>query len=136
MRDTAIWREKARHAAIAAALDAGWPLMSVGMEKVRIAPRKFEMRPKMVAVDPIRWAGKYIMAFVVPDHRERDHDNAVASGKPLTDGIVEAGILAGDSTRYIDSEQRRTYFRYHPGENAVLVYIEEAEPPQEQLSLL
>ena len=73
------WKTTARHAAVAAALDAGWPLMSIGMEKVRIARRKFVERPRMIVVDPILFAVRYEMVFVVSTKIDRDWDNAVAS---------------------------------------------------------
>lgn len=42
---------------------------------------------------------------VVPDHRyrPRDQDNAVASCKALIDSIVDAGVIPGDSAKYVSS---------------------------------
>lgn len=39
-----------------------------------------------------------VITFFLPDLRRRDWDNLVSSCKPLFDGIVDAGILADDST--------------------------------------
>lgn len=36
------------------------------------------------------------LIFIVPDHRNRDIDNLVASTKPLTDGLRDAGVIIGD----------------------------------------
>lgn len=49
---------------------------------------------------PIR-AANIDVIFVVPDARDRDWDNLIASTKPLTDGLVAAGVLVGDSQRVI-----------------------------------
>jgi len=38
------------------------------------------------------------ITFFPPDRRERDPDNLIASLKPAIDGLVDAGLLAGDST--------------------------------------
>lgn len=42
------------------------------------------------------------VVIVVPDLRKRDFDNGVASLKPLTDGIVTAGVMVDDSTEVIE----------------------------------
>lgn len=34
------------------------------------------------------------------DNRHRDTDNLIAALKPLVDGLVDAGVAAGDDTRY------------------------------------
>jgi Holliday junction resolvase RusA-like endonuclease len=36
--------------------------------------------------------------FHPPDRRQRDEDNLLASLKPAIDGVVSAGLLAGDSS--------------------------------------
>lgn len=36
------------------------------------------------------------LIFTVPDRRGRDIDNLFGSTKPLTDGLVDAGVLVGD----------------------------------------
>ena len=129
------WKSIARNAAVAAALDAGWPLMATGMERVRVSPRHFEERARMVVADPIRWVDEYGMVFVVRSRIERDWDNAVASSKPLTDGLVDAGLLAGDSTNYIRSAGRRVTFLYRKGVDGVEITVQEGESPLTQLSL-
>jgi len=42
-----------------------------------------------------------LVRFMLPDGRRRDLDNLIASVKPLLDGIVDAGIIADDSTSCI-----------------------------------
>ena len=62
--------------------------------------------------------------FVVPDRRHRDLDNLIASTKPLTDGIVAAGVLADDSSDVLVSV---TYsVRYEKGVTATVYTITEA----------
>ena len=63
------------------------------------------------------------VTFVLPDRRARDMDNLVASSKCLTDGLVRAGVLAGDSIHHI---VRAEYgWRYEPGVSATEYTIEE-----------
>jgi Holliday junction resolvase RusA-like endonuclease len=64
------------------------------------------------------------VTFIVPDRRPRDLDNLVASSKPLTDGVVLAGVLAGDSINHIVRAEYAT--RYEPGVTATEYLIEEA----------
>lgn len=40
---------------------------------------------------------RMLVTFLVPNHQRRDLDNLVASTKPLTDGLVDAGVLRDDS---------------------------------------
>jgi hypothetical protein len=124
-RDNAEWEELAWNAAAAAALAAGWPM---GTKAVQHG-KKGKVQFRGVSTAPIAYAVEYVMAFVVPDERERDWDNAVASGKPITDGLVSAGILAGDSTRYIDSAGRRVLFVHRSHFSKVVIRIVEGEPP-------
>jgi hypothetical protein len=130
------WKEIARNSAVAAALDASWPLRSDGLERSRVTPRHFEMRVKMLIAEPIAYAVRYEMTFVCGTRQERDWDNAVASSKPLTDGLVEAGLLAGDSTSYIRSAGRLNTFRYQKGVDAVEIFVVEGEAPMAQLEML
>ena len=41
--------------------------------------------------------------FSPPDHRQRDIDNLVHAAKSYIDGLVDAGVLAGDSTRDVSA---------------------------------
>lgn len=43
------------------------------------------------------------VTFSLPDKRNRDIDNLIASCKPLLDGIVAAGVIADDSVDVIGS---------------------------------
>lgn len=45
------------------------------------------------------------VTFVVTVNRKRDEDNLGASIKALWDGLVDAGILAADSTEYLHIER-------------------------------
>jgi hypothetical protein len=129
------WVENARLAAQDAMRAAGWPL---ALERVGVPAGGRRRKPILALYRcplPIQWAEHYVMVFVVPDRTERDWDNAVASSKPLTDGLVRAGVLAGDSTRYICSANRRTTFLYRHGVNAVEISIIEGTDPYGQLAL-
>ena len=43
------------------------------------------------------------LVFVLPDRRLHDIDGLVGAAKPILDGLVDAGILAGDDTRHVRS---------------------------------
>ena len=45
---------------------------------------------------PLRAPVEATVTFVVPDRRRRDLDNLCAMLKPAWDGLVDAGVLAGD----------------------------------------
>lgn len=45
-----------------------------------------------------------VVTFVVPDRRKRDMDNLLASLKPAWDGLVDAGVLAGDDSERFSVE--------------------------------
>lgn len=40
------------------------------------------------------------VTWYVPDRREYDKDNLVGRTKPVIDGLVDAGVLVGDSTKH------------------------------------
>lgn len=88
-------------------------------------------------VKPEGWAPLPYVALevvvIVPDKRHRDFDNAMASCKPLIDGLVVAGIMAGDSNREVDSFRVR--FQYRKGVSAVSITVTELDPPEPTLSL-
>ncbi|MBX3031438.1 MAG: RusA family crossover junction endodeoxyribonuclease [Chloroflexi bacterium] len=69
------------------------------------------------------------VTFVVHDLRARDLDNLVASTKPLTDGLVDGGILKDDSDRVIESVTYRV--RYERGVKATVYRI--TSMPSDQL---
>lgn len=98
--------------------------------------RKHPLLELWRASNSMLYAVRYGMEFIVSDRQDRDWDNAVASSKPITDGLVAAGLLAGDSTRYINSAGRSVVFVYRRGVNAVQITIEEGEAPTEQIPLL
>lgn len=62
---------------------------------------------------------------VVPDLRARDWENAVASLKPITDGIVEAGLLVDDSSRHV--VWRSVDFEHRPRVSGLLYVIQEVD---------
>lgn len=81
---------------------------------------------------PLRRA-RLSIEFLVPDRRERDEDNLIASSKPLTDGLVEAGVLAGDGSKVIvDRQYTVTYVR---GVAATVYRIEAVSEPAEAVLL-
>lgn len=129
LRETAAWREKAREAAESALVVAGRRLEAY---EVDIAGSKAK-KPKMVTryrdPDPMRFVTVLEVTMIVPTRVDRDWDNGVASTKPLTDGLVEAGVMAGDSTSYIDSAGRSLVFRHEAGQSRVEYRIVEGEPP-------
>lgn len=59
----------------------------------------------MAHVDhPFPWSRVAVAyTFVYPDRRRRDPDNRLASGKPILDGVVAAGIIADDSDKVVAS---------------------------------
>jgi hypothetical protein len=66
------------------------------------------------------------ITFVVATRIDHDWDNLIASTKPLTDGLVLAGLLADDSERVI----RRITFpaiRYERGNAATIYRITELD---------
>jgi Holliday junction resolvase RusA-like endonuclease len=82
------------------------------------------------ALEDREWAplerARLTVTFVLPDRRARDLDNLVASSKVLTDGLVRAGVLAGDSINHIPTV---TYgWRLEPGNVATEYLIEEETP--------
>ena len=64
------------------------------------------------------------LVFVVPDRRIHDLDGLVGAAKPLIDGLVDAGILAGDDTRHVRSI--RASYRVEPGVREVRVTVRAA----------
>lgn len=71
--------------------------------------------------------------FVIPTRADRDPDNLVSTTKPLTDGLVDAGVIAADSLRVIGFP---TYsHRYERGVSATVYRIEPLEPDQQDAGL-
>jgi len=130
-KDNEAWGERA----VVACMDAiserpfgEW----TGLEVIRprIEGKRGKVTPLLTrAGNPILYAVEYVMVFVVPTNTERDWDNAVASGKPLTDGLVRAGVLAGDSTKYIDPAGRRVTFLHQATLSKVVIRVVEGLPP-------
>lgn len=105
-KELAQWRADARNLALHAASQASW------------------RTPELA---------RLTVTFVLPDHRDRDLDNLVASTKPLTDGLVDAKVLPGDSLRHLVSV---TYgWRYERGIAATLYTIVPVTPDQAGLEL-
>lgn len=128
-RETKEWREKARAAAESALTDAGRATVEY---QVNIAP-KTAKKPKMVTrhrdPDPMRYVARLEVIVIVPTRVDRDWDNVVASTKPLTDGLVEAGVMVGDSTTQIDSAGRTVLIEHQRGQSRVIYHVEEGDPP-------
>jgi hypothetical protein len=129
------WVEIARLAAQDAMASSSWPL-TLDRPGIPAEGRRRKPVPALLrCTDPIPYVSDYTMIFIVEDRAERDWDNAVASSKPLTDGLVRAGVIAGDSTRFIRSAGRVVDFRYVRGVNGVEITIQEGEAPAAQLTL-
>lgn len=73
------------------------------------------------------------LVFYVPDVRPRDVDNLFASTKPLTDGLVDAGILIGDKSSVLEWGAPRV--EIVRGVRATEYIIEIIEPPAPTLGL-
>ena len=58
------------------------------------------------------------VTFVVGTRTQRDLDNLIASTKPLTDGLVAAGVIRDDSLDVLTSV--RYGWRYAKGETATI----------------
>jgi crossover junction endodeoxyribonuclease RusA len=65
------------------------------------------------------------VVHVVPDRRRRDLDNLTASIKAVLDGIVDAGVIADDSSRVLVSVTHR--IEHEPGVAATRFTFTEAE---------
>jgi hypothetical protein len=77
-------------------------------------------------IGPAMKAAELEITFVVATRIDHDWDNLIASTKPLTDGLVLAGLLADDSERVI----RRITFpaiRYDRGNAATIYRITELD---------
>lgn len=122
------WREAARLAAETALVAEGRTMLTY---EVDVAGKKAK-RPKLVTrrrdPRPMAFVERLDIVIVVPTLIDRDWDNGVASTKPLTDGLVEAGVMAGDSTKFIDSAGRTVTFRHEAGKSRVEYRIVEGQP--------
>lgn len=49
--------------------------------------------------------------YTPTDNRRRDEDNIIATAKPLWDGLVDAGVVPDDNSRYMTKYMPRI----HPG---------------------
>lgn len=80
------------------------------------------------ALEGQEWAplerARLTVTFILPDHRDRDLDNLIASSKVLTDGLVRAGVLAGDSIRHI--AEAAYGWEYRKGQSATVYRLEDA----------
>ena len=78
------------------------------------------------AAKPPGWVAlgraRLVVTFVVATRARRDLDNLVSSTKPLTDGLVDAGLLVDDSTNVLTEVVYR--WRYQKGVNATEYVIE------------
>lgn len=71
-------------------------------------------------------AAELEIVFVVPDRRARDLDNLIASTKPLTDGLVAAGVLTDDSIAVLGTI--RYGWRHEPRVDATEYLVREVAP--------
>ena len=68
------------------------------------------------------------VVFVLGDRRDRDPDNLIASTKVLTDGLVDGGVMVGDSIGVIGFPSYG--HRYERGVQATEYTIESLESDQ------
>lgn len=69
------------------------------------------------------------LVFHVPDRRPRDTDNLMASCKPLTDGLVDAGVLVGDRSDVLEWGAPRVEVVRGVMATEYLIEIVEPAPP-------
>lgn len=75
---------------------------------------------------PIRGKARLHVTICYAHSHPLDDDNALRSLKPVVDGIVDAGLLADDNSRYVEWAPGVTHLRRHrPG---VVIEIEELSP--------
>lgn len=117
--DNAVWKNLTWAAASEALQKAGWAT------KVVMSGGK---RPEamLVATEPMLFA-EVEVAIVVPDERDRDWDNGVASLKPVFDGCVAAGIVVDDSIRRIPA--RRVEFVHRAHQSRIVIRFTEVAQP-------
>ena len=80
---------------------------------VKIAVTRQGIRP---VAPPVTVTLRYVM----PDARHRDVDNFAAIGKPVVDGLVRSGILAGDNAARLT---QRVEFVKEPGARRLEIVI-------------
>ncbi|MGP9760216.1 hypothetical protein [Corynebacterium sp. AOP12-C2-36] len=61
--------------------------------------------------------------YVAPDGRRRDEDNLLATAKPLWDGLVDAGIVADDTSEYMTKLMPRIHPKGTPAPAALWLII-------------
>lgn len=110
------------------AVPCPWPL-DVAREAVTMKRTGRVVPALWRSTSPMLYVARYAVVFIVSTMAERDWDNLVASSKPLTDGLVRAGVIAGDSTRFIDSDTRTVTFRHMAGLSKVILSVEEGLAP-------
>lgn len=122
--DNAIWKEKAFDAAIAAGVAAGWRTVDQWIKVATIGKR--EVKRPFVLAEPMQYAEVEVV-IVVPDERDRDFDNGVASVKPLMDACRIAGVIVDDSIRRLPD--RRYGFVHAAHISRVQIRFREVDPP-------
>lgn len=58
--------------------------------------RRVKIEAIVQGIEPVSPPARLTLRYVFPDARARDPDNFAIVGKPIVDGLVRAGILAGD----------------------------------------
>lgn len=94
--------------------EIGWDSKVCAQKMMAIGGPTFPLKPPVEAT----------VTFVVPDRRKTDEDNLLAMLKPAWDGLVDAGVLTGDSHDVF--RVTRTEVRVEPGESRVIVELKSA----------
>ncbi|MGV0985049.1 MAG: hypothetical protein ACOYB2_10870 [Limnohabitans sp.] len=118
-RDNQIWKDRAWIAAMDALQRDLWPVQTTMLAGKRPEPR-------LIADKPMQFAALDV-TIIVPDDRDRDLDNGIASLKPLIDGCVSARIVVDDSTRHLI--EFRVRFVKQARVSKVLLRFDEQEQP-------
>lgn len=70
--------------------------------------------------------------YVPPDNRRRDEDNLISTAKPCWDGLIDAGIVKDDNSRYMTKYMPKIHpgSKHHDGPRLWLeIWIEEHTTP-------
>lgn len=77
--------------------------------------------PRVHKIPPLERV-RVVLEWRVPDRRGRDDNNPHATLKPLVDGLVDGGLISGDSH---DRVKHRVEIVYEKGVRATFLRIEE-----------
>lgn len=101
-----------------------WAASNRDAQALKQAARAIAANARLPALD----RAVITVEYQPPDKRRRDPDNYAASGKPLIDGLVAAGVLPDDDGRHVTAVHFEIgpLYRLHPRGRLVLRVREEA----------